>query len=454
MAKFKKLIVTPGTHNVGRVDGSSEIVPITKERIATWAKNTNIAKSLGVKIPAPFAHQDLNKNFPLPVILGTDGASLADAYSGYSGISWDAAINAGFWEDDFTIDPTTGGLIGHVEAPGDEKDSNSIAGKIGTTVKETSVFVMGPRKVVVNGVEHEIGEHLAHVACCLHPSQPGQRNFEPVKVQLTPDLKLAMSFCMADMVGSPANNAPAGAASVVPATNAMEDPTKPKDLELTNLLTMLRNVCYVDLADSTTRESLINDLSLALRQKSADQQETEKDQDSLTQRPEGADTKSPSIAMTTNLLPNGTAPKVDPVVVPTAADTLLAMTMSNLIVSKKDALKKRIDRLVATGRTTKVFADAKLYAPVLALAMSPAQLATAGGDISKVRDSVEDLIEGLEQSAPLAGGSLVDDDSAVYQVPEDAVVQGLPKEYLGGDADLSEADSQEILDYADGVSGI
>lgn len=452
--KFRKLIVTPNTHNVGRVDGSSEIVPITREKIATWVKNTNLAKKLGISIPAPFAHQDANKNFPLPVIRGGDGATLADAYQGYKGLSWDAGCNGGFWDDDFSQD-AEGNLIGFVEAPGDENDLNTPAGKVSKTVKETSVFVMGPRKVVVNGVEHEIGEHLAHVAMCLHASEPGQRNFEPIKSPLTPDLKLAMSFCMADAVGAPQTPAPAGATA--PPTNTLPDPTKPPDAELTNLLAMLRNVCFIDLADTTTRETLITDLCLALRQKSADQQEAQKKEDSLTQRPEGTDTKSPSIAMT-NLIPSGTQAPANtntPPAAPTSADTLLALTMSNLIVSKKTSLKTRIQALVATGRCKKEYADTKLFPRVEALAMSPAQLQEAKGDINGVRDPVEDLIEGLEQAQPLAGGSMVDNEEAAWTRPEGTAVEpwSVPSTADGAD-DLSQADSDAIIDASMNMAGM
>lgn len=464
MPKFRKLIVTPGTHNVGRIDGTSEVIPITDARIKTWVENTNKLKALGVKVPAPFAHQDKNKNFPLPVILGTDGATLADAYAGYSGLSWDAQVNGGFWEDDFSIDPVTNGLVGNVEAPGDENDPTTQAGKIGKVVKETSVFVMGPRKVIVNGVEHEVGEHLAHVAMCLHPAQPGQRNFEPITVDVIngladaharSGLKLAMSFCMADLVtGAQTTGSAANAAS-----SGLVDPTKPKDVELAGLMQMLRNVCYIDLPETTTRETLVTDLSLCLRQKSADQQESEKEKESLTQRPEGTDTKSPSIAMTTNLIPSATGTGASAntttsggAVVPTASDTLLALTMSNLIVTRKGSLKKRIDALVSTGRCPKQYALAKLYPRIDALAMSPAQLAEAKGDISKIHDPVEDLIEGLEQAQPLAGSSLSDDDDASWDRPVDSAVQEIPDS--GPVSDLKPQESDEIIDMALASSGM
>jgi hypothetical protein len=456
MPKFKKLIVTPGTHKVGRLDGRSEVVPITAERIRTWVENTNKAKALGVKVPAPFAHQDSNLNFPLPVVLGTDGASLADAYKGHNGLSWDAQLNGGFWEDDFAVDPTTGGLVGHVESPGDEKDANTPAGKVGTVVKETSVFVMGPRTVVVNGVEHEIGEHLAHVAMCLHAAQPGQKNFEPLQadeIKGDKSLQLAMSFCMADMIAPQQASNPAATSGI---SNNLPDPTKPRDQELANCLAMLRNVCYIDLPEETDRETFITNLSLALRQKSADQQETQRKEESLTSQPPGSETKSPSIAMSNLVNTAGAAPSLNanaptgsaaPAASPTSADTVLTLMMNNLIVDKKTSLRKRIDALVSSGRLRKDRADAKYYPRIEALTMTSELLMQAGGNVNKLRDPVEDLIEELEQTAPLAGPSLTDDSAYSYTVPNDAQVQELHVA-SGPDQGLDAATEDSIIEDA------
>lgn len=432
MPKFKKLVVTPGVHNVGRIDGRSEIVALTPARLKEWVDNTNKARKLGVKIPAPFAHQDKDRRFPMPVVLGTDGATLSDAYSGSQGISWDAQVNGGFWEDDFAIDPETGGIQGFVEAPGEENDPNTPAGKIGTTVKETSVFVMGPRKVVVNGVEHEIGEHLAHVAMCLHPAQPGQRNFEPLpQEKITDDLKLAMSFCMNDLV-----TANVGATAATTGATTLQDPTKPQDQELLDTITMLASVTYISLPPSTNRENFITNLNVCLRQKSADQQEKQKEEESLTQRPIGSATQSPSIAMSQTTQTTDSKN--------TSNDAVFALLMNNLVNDKKKSLTQRVNALVTSGRVAKTFADEKLLPRINSIVMSAEQIIAANG--AAPRDPVEDLIEGLEASQPLTGTAMSDNDGGGWQTPTDVTVETNPTDTTT-DA-ISDKDADEIIGEA------
>lgn len=447
MAKFKKLIVTPGVHNVGRLGGKNEAVPITAERIRDWVENSNRLLELGVSIPAPFAHQDAKHNFPLPVVrLGDDGASLADAYNPANGLTWDAQVNGGFWSDKFEIDPETSGLVGVVDSPGETTDLNSPAGKVGKVVRETSVLVMGPRLVRgADGKEHQIGEHLAHVAMCIHPVQPGQKNFEPLdptklpaNSSLTPaDLELAMSFAMSDLMC-------ANSGGVAPVTGpGLPDSAKPLDPELTDTLSLLASVVYVSLPPTTTRDSFITNLNVCLRQKSIDQQEKQKEEESLTQRPIGADTKSPTIAMSQTLA-NGFTPVAPTTptapVTNSASDTMLVMFMANLVKDKKKTLSERIAALIASGRCPKTYADAKLLPQVEAFAMSAEQLHAAGGDTSKVRASVEDVIEALEQTQPLTM-SLVD-SGADFATPDGASVQQVPDSGL---PQLSEADMDEII---------
>lgn len=447
--KFKKLIVTPGVHNVGRLGGKSEAVPITPERIRGWVDNTNKLIDIGGLIPAPFAHQDKSLNFPLPVIrVGNDGASLADAYNPANGITWDAQMNGGFWgeeaSDRFSIDPETKGLVGIVDAPGESTDAASPAGKVGTVVKETSVFVMGPRTVRgKDGKEYQIGEHLAHVAMCLHPAQPGQRNFEPVKADKLPsgitagDVEVAMSFAMSDLLSANAGTPGMGTAS------ALEDPTKPKDQELMDTVVMLQTVTFISLPPTTTREDFITNLNLCLRQKAADQQEQQKEQDSLTTRPQDAQTKGPSIAM--SLTSNGFIPMTEaakPNAAPTSSDTLLVLFMSNMVKDRKKSLKDRVTALVSSGRCTQKYATEKLLARIETFTMSAEMLQTAGGDASKVRDAVEDLIEGLEQAQPLTGNSLYDDDAADFQVPAGATVNEPPS---AAGPQLTDKEEDEII---------
>jgi len=416
MPKFKKLILKPGVHRVGRIDGSTELVAITPERIKTWVENTNKARACGVSIPAPFAHQDSKLRFPLPVRLGGDGASLSDAYSESDGISWDSSINAGFWDDPFEIDPETGGLVGVVDAPGNEEDVTTPAGKIGKVVRETSVFTMGPRTILdKDGNPVEIGEHLAHVALVLHPAENGQKNFQPIgknEEQSTnislKDKSLAMSICMADML-------PAGPTPGAPL----------QDQELVDTIGLLASVAYISLPQNTSRENFITNLNICLRQKAVDKQEKQKEEESLTQRPPGAETRNPSIAMSENLQPN---------------EILLSMFMSNIVKAKKKSLKERVDALVASGRVRKAYADEKLYPRIESMVLSPDQVVEAKGETP--RDPIDDLIDALEQTSPLAGPSIVDNELATFSLPPGAQVEQPPEEGL---QDIPEKDAEDIV---------
>lgn len=407
MAKFRKKIVSPGVKTVGRLDGKNEKDAITPSRIKSWVENTKKLKELGVLIPAPLAHQDKEHRFAFPVIVGKDGETLGDAYSGANKEippAWDLAnLNAGFWED-FDQDQD-GSLVGEVDVPNEDK-----AKKIGTEVKQTSVLVMPGRRIVdKEGQEHEVGEHLAHVAICLHAQEPGQDNFVPL--QEVP-ASLAMSFVLAmdDITGLP-------------------DPTKPKDEKLYKVITLLRSALGVALPEDTTRENFLDSLVLVLTQKLADQQE-QKQEEALTVRPNDAQTKAPSIAMSQTVTPNASE----------------AILMSMLNKSKKKELRDRIDSLVAKGQTSKAFADSTLYPKLQAFSMSAADL-NDKGEFNK--STLEELIEGLEGATPLVGPSLLDEANALNDVPLDATVESRPVDIITGTGeanDLSAAQADAILD--------
>ena len=408
MAKFRKKIVSPGVKTVGRLDGKNEKDAITPARIKSWVDNTKKLKDIGVLIPAPLAHQDKEHKLAFPVIVGKDGETLADAYSGANEEippAWDLTnLNAGWWED-FTQD-SDGSLVGEVDVPNEDK-----AKKIGTEVKQTSVLVMPGRRVVdKEGNEHEVGEHLAHVAICLHAQEPGQENFVPLN---DVPASLAMSFVLAmdDITGLP-------------------DPTKPKDQKLYQVISLLRSSLSVALPEDTTRENFLDSLILVLTQKLADQQEA-KTQEPLTMRPNDAATQSPSIAMSET-------------VAPSKSDAIL---MSMLNKSKKKELKERIDKLVGTGRTSKDYAEKALYPRCEAFAMSAADL-NDKGEFNKT--PLEELIEGLEAATPLVGPSLIDDAQYANELPLESEVQNPPQDVIVGTAfsDLSATQADSILDDA------
>ncbi len=118
--------------------------------------------------------------------------------------------------------------------------------------------------------------------------------------------------------------------------------------------------------------------------------------------------------------------------------------MSNIVKDKKKSLRDRISALVATGRCTAEYAEKRLFPRLDGLVMSPDQLAGVGGDYSKLRDPVEDLIEGLEQAQPLAGSSVVDDGDYAFDRPPGTNLEEHPEQNPGG-PDIPEKDQDEMI---------
>lgn len=433
MAKFKKKIVRPGTPTVGRLDGSEEKEALTPSRLKTWVENTKKLQALGVLIPGPLAHQDKNKRLAFPVIKAKDGETLADAYSGATPEippAWDLAnLNAGFW-DDFEIDPSDNSIVGTLNA-----ENQSKSDMIGKDVKQTSVFVMPSRRITDGeGKEHEIGEHFAHVAVCLHAQEPGQENFVPIApiAPLTPmPTAMAMSFVLAmdEMMGD------AGGTSNIrdDSGGLPQNPNTPKDPELYAVISLLRSAKNLAIPEDTTRENFLQVLKIVLTQALASDQESEKEE-SLTNRPDDGQTRTPSIAMSKTIQTD--APKTD---------SATAILMSMLVKDKKKGLKERIQKLVNSGRVGKKYADENLFPKADAFSMSASDL-NESGEFPK--GSLEDLIEGLEQATPLVGESLIDSGNGLNDVPTDADVQDMPQDVITGTAvnDLSEKQMDDMME--------
>lgn len=412
----------PGVRTVGRLDGTEEKDPITPARIKAWVDNTKKLKDLGFLIPAPLAHQDKNHKFAFPVIVGKDGQTMADAYSGANAdipASWDlAGLNGGYWES-FSQD-SEGALLGEVDVPNEDT-----AAKIGTTVKQTSVLVMPGRRVVgQDGAEHEVGEHLAHVSMCLHAQEPGQLNFEPLSAV---PASLAMSFILPSVVMDEVS----GGAGMSTGDMGLPNPNAPKDPELYAVISLMRSALNVALPEDVTRENFLNSLKLVLTQKLADQRESQKDE-GVTERPEDAQTKSPSIAMSQT-------------VTDTKPNTVEMLLMSSLIKNKRKELTDRVAKLVETGRASKKYADEKLYPRISAFAMAAADILPSG-DFPKT--AIEELLDGLEEATPLVGESLIDQGLGFNDLPLGAETQSIPDDVITGTAvnDLSNDAMDGILD--------
>lgn len=424
MAKFKKKIVTPGVHTVGRLNGTDEKDAITPARIKSWVENTKKLKELGVLIPAPLAHQDKNKKFAFPVIVGKDGETMADAYSGAVEevpASWDlASLNAGFWGD-FGQD-ADGSLVGEVDVT-----KTGLSEDIGKTVKETSVLVMPGRRIVgKDGQEHEVGEHLAHVALCLHAQEPGQANFEPLS---TVPASLAMSFVLPSIVMSDLSPGGVSTGGGLPG-----GPEAIKDPDLYEVIGLLRSAKNLAVPEDTTRENFLQVLKIVLTQALASERENQQEQ-SVTERPMDAQTRSPSIAMTQTVTPPATPNKIE------------ALLMSQLIGSKRVELKKRIQKLLEKGQIGRKYAEETLLPRIEAFSMSTADLKDDG---SFPKTPIEELLDGLEEATPLAGESLLEQSKGFNDYPEGSTIESPPTDWITGSAvnDLTDEQANAILDQS------
>jgi hypothetical protein len=173
--KKRKRIVTEGTYWVSLPNGDRKKVTLTRDQIYRIAATGNAMVSSGLRIPAPWKH-DLNAT---PMSVGTSGSGGIDT-------PYD---NAGFW-DNFTPIFTKDGKValeGDIDSPGDEKDANSPAFKVGNLVKDTSIFLVPE---YMDGQGNKWQDALMHIAVCHHPIEAGQEGFRPAHPN---ELAIAMS---------------------------------------------------------------------------------------------------------------------------------------------------------------------------------------------------------------------------------------------------------------------
>ena len=328
MSIYKKKIVTPKVYNANTpFKGGKESVPITKDRILSMAATGNAMLEAGLKISAPFAHKDEDGIVPKPLRDGEKG-------------SWNSAINGGYWNK-FEVDPEDGGLIGFVDCPGDEKDLNTPAGKVGTTIQETSVFLI-PEWTDGNGKVWK--DALWHVALVDGKSvETNQKNFEKVTDQ---ELALAMSFSMADEQVQPGDQGTNKGSHTV---------------EVGKIRKLLIEKLEIELPKDTNDVNFYDRFLTVLT--SLKSKEEEED---LTQQPEGTESPSSPIAMADN------KDKVDTEVIIKKAEATEKKANSLVELRTKDKkveLKKRITALQTKGSIGKKTAEDWLV-KVEAIAMS------------------------------------------------------------------------------------
>jgi hypothetical protein len=299
-------------------------------------------KSLGLKIPAPWKH-----DFGI--------TAFTKVQEGSGGLLEDSSKNAGFWDELFSqVNPETGKteLVGYVEAPGDPNDPSTPAGKIGTSVKDTSIYF---RKDYV--LTDDSGKTLSnvpmHIALVTHPIEPNQSNFEP---QDGADYYIAMSELVVDT-------------------------------DLGELAKLLQNVAGVYIPSNTTADTLAINLTIALNQKALSMKETDEDGDGKSSNPSNNHFETEPLIMskldqtqidvllaTKAVNPTtgkpftkedlqGDLPEPTPSI-PAKDDKneLIMSAMQNAMQDdRRKTYRSRINALVESNRADKAFADDQLY---------------------------------------------------------------------------------------------
>lgn len=397
MARFRKAIVRAGVYDIPREDGSVQSELITPERLEHWAQTGNSMQASGLRIPGPWAHDAA----ALPIRVGSDGTLTTSFH------------NAGFWER-FQVSLDEEGvptLYGEIDVPGDENDPNTPAGKVGKTVKETSIYV---RPKFRDGSGQEWEDALMHVALVTHPIEKGQKNFEGIA--------LSMSHC------------------THPIKMAMSG-------DITELIKNLREVAKVSVPEDTSPENLIERLNAALLQKRLS--EGENKTGNTRTPPSGArETTSPVITMSFSqkqaeaLLQAGTInpdtgkpftkedfeaagvkftpsapstpqdPPLDSALQSqlTAQQQVNTLLMSHLRNAEVEKRETRMNALIRSGRISQEYADQRIKPLLEGFQMS---FDDQGNIKPSSVDVVLDALEQLPSSTPQAGLNLGADRSLI-----------------------------------------
>ncbi len=365
MPVIRKPIVSEGVYRLA--DGNLAVIP--SARINHWASEGMRFLNAGNKIPLPWSHIDPATK--KPVVMGPH-LERSD-------------INGGFWtslisEYVHDINPVTGQpygqtLIGYADVPGDPLDPNTPAGKLGTTVKETSIYA----KDFVDGRNQAFHDVPLHVAAVTHAIQPGQPNF---------------SIAMSQYV-SPVSMAAAPPPTAPPAGGTPKAEVPPKDESDTNdgqnkpglnqpsaggasvqqVIESLRT-CGIALPPDTNDANFLERLMVALGQKAISDGGDSNPDGTLNQPPEGASIKQPAPVAMSNvaITPENFASLITKEVFMShpaakAMDDTNKMLLDMLGQSAKATRRAKLDALVAARPDLAEYAKTNLE-PLLELTMS------------------------------------------------------------------------------------
>jgi hypothetical protein len=342
MPKFEKIVLTEGKFRQwNEATKKYEIVEVTPTRLQKLSSNFQRQQAKGMKVPGPWKH-DFN---------------ITALSTGDSGLLEDSTVNAGFWDSLVTkvLDNGKMALVGTIDAPGDPNDPNTPAGKIGTLVKDTSIYTRKDLPIT-SGVDKEelLEEGIMHIALVTHPIELNQDNF---KLQNSNDVHLVMSNMVEESE-----------------QDDTEEESESDNSSISQLVTDLKDVCKLYLPSNTTIDNLAKNLSIAVNQyKLLNSDSTNQNPDTFEVEPLLMSHLDPSqvdaliSAKVVNPKTGKPYAKEDFAAKPSESQpdlkTQLVMSaMTNSMqTERRKAYRTRIGQLVASGRTTQAFAESNLY---------------------------------------------------------------------------------------------
>lgn len=356
MPRFKKTILPVGTFLVTRPNGSRTLKEFTADYLKTVMENGNKMLKSGLRIPVPFRHS--KEAVPVEEIPETN--------------SYD---NAGYWTE-LSFEEVDGqmALCGIADVEGDIENLESPAGKLAKRVKEVSACIVDSW---TDGKNRSWGPSMLHGAAVVNPVVPDQKEFALLSFP-SESYVLSMSGSVSDVMSQ---------GSISELSKALEDSAR------------------IYLPPDTLPQDLVKVLLVSLKQHNLSTEQPDLDSEVVDTQsvymslPEG--TKMPlSKVQAEELVKLGALnPKTNK---PFSLDDFeinegpteieryaLALTVQ-LTDERKNSLRSRINDLVITGRTTKEYAESKLYPEIDKYELSL-------GDGAKFEATAFDmLIENLE----------------------------------------------------------
>ena len=393
--RFKKPIVTTGVYTIpGDVPRK---VKINQDRLDNWKDQFDKMKEAGVSVPAPWNHS----KEALPMSVGNDGTLPR------------SDINAGWWDKLWVEDGT---LWGELDVP-----QSADAVKIGTNVKETSIYV---RPDFEDGSGNKWQDSLMHIALVTHPIENGQGNFTPVGDES--GLAISMSHLTEPLEMA----SPEKAEEQVSSNPVGVSPDRENSQNgVPALLEALRAV-MIDLPEDTNDTNFMERLLVALRQKKASEHPEDK---SVSKPPEGAKEQPAPVAMSQEnakeIEASSDDKQLEEVVMShpkfQAAQKTVNFLMGHIGNQHKEQLASRRDSLIAEGKITEEYAAQHLNPSIDGFQMS------FGEDGSVSECAAAQIMDALEAAPSLTtnilGGSNSSQDlNKLALAMSQSGVSGLP----------------------------